>query len=249
MYQQGRLEKILEVLRKNGYVTVKYLVSVLQYSNATVNRDLNILEKQKLVKRSYGGVEIIEKKGVPLPFRYHKMKSEKLKIAKKASEFIVDGDTIFMDASTTVEYMTGFLTDKKDITVLTNNMAIVSRLSEYRINVICLGGKVVEPPFMLDGNDTVTTAMKYHADKAFFSTSAITQTGRIKSSGVYGLVHTVMCKNSNQTFYLADHDKIINENQVGKYEIDTNDVDYVITDTDFSEEVKKNFKNTKFIKV
>ena len=118
MYQKERLENILQLVKQYGYVTVKYLVSTLHYSNATINRDLNALVAQKKVRRSYGGVEYIEKKGVPLPFRYDFMRSEKLKIGKKAAEFIHDGETVFIDASTTTECMAEFLVEKKDLTVM-----------------------------------------------------------------------------------------------------------------------------------
>lgn len=248
MYRQGRIEKILEILRANGYVTVKYLVSALGYSNATVNRDLNIMEKQKLIKRSYGGVEVAESKGVPLPFRYHKMKSEKLKIAKKAAEYIEDGDTVFIDASTTTEYVAGFLTEKKDLTVITNNMAIISRLSEYGINCICLGGKVIEPPYMLGGDDAVEFAMKYRANKMFFSTGTITEDGYI-SSNTYYLLHTVMLKNSDKKYYLVDHDKIKKDGANEKYLCDLNGIDVIISDKGFNEELKTKFFDTEFVKV
>ena len=125
-------------MKQNGYVTVKYLTEALHYSNATVNRDLTVMEKQKLVKRSYGGVELVEQKGISLPFRYHKMKSAKNKIAQKAAELVQDGDVIFVDASTTAEYMGRYLVEKENITVVTNNMALVMFLSEYDVNVISL---------------------------------------------------------------------------------------------------------------
>ena len=72
MYQKERIDEILEILKANGYVTVKFLTEALHYSTATINRDLNIMEKQKLVHRSYGGVELVKNKSIPLPFRYHK---------------------------------------------------------------------------------------------------------------------------------------------------------------------------------
>ncbi|HAB00567.1 MAG TPA: hypothetical protein DCE08_03595, partial [Ruminococcaceae bacterium] len=56
MYQKERMEEIYDILKKNGYVTVKYLVQQLEYSNATINRDLTVMENQKLIRRSYGGV-------------------------------------------------------------------------------------------------------------------------------------------------------------------------------------------------
>ena len=125
MYQKERLDSIMAIVMQNGYVTVKYLVAQLHYSKATINRDLNVLEAQKRLRRSYGGVEVVSDDEVPLNFRYHKRRMEKVKICKKASEFIHDGDTIFIDAATTTEPITEFLSDKKDLLVITNNMTLV----------------------------------------------------------------------------------------------------------------------------
>lgn len=247
MYQQERLENILRLVKQYGYVTVKYLVSTLHYSNATINRDLNALETQKKVRRSYGGVEYIEKKGVPLPFRYDFMRTEKLKIGKKAAEFICDGDTVFIDASTTAEYMTEFLMKKKDLTVITNNMALVLHLSEYGIKTICLGGKIVEQPCMLGGEDTVETAMKYQANKMFFSTGYVSEDGWI-GEGIYGLLHIVMAQNSNEVYYLADHKKL-GEKRLQRYLFDFSKVKGVISDHEFSKEIKRKYPNTQFYKV
>ena len=60
MYQKERIDKIMEILKENGYVTVKYLTDKLHYSNATVNRDLNIMASRKLITIRYGGVELCE---------------------------------------------------------------------------------------------------------------------------------------------------------------------------------------------
>lgn len=249
MYQKERLEQILSIVRQYGYVTVKFLVNELHYSNATVNRDLNVLAQQKLIHRTYGGVESLEQKGVPLPFRYHKMKTEKLKIGKKAAEYVKDGDVIFLDASTTTEYMLEFLTEKKDVTVLTNNVAAVMRLAEAGVSVVCLGGKIVEPPSMLGGDDTVQTAMRYHADKAFFSTGGATKDGRIGSSETYDLLHRVMAKNSDQIFYLVDHEKFHDGYPYSRFLFDFSEVDCVISDYEFLETLREKFPQTQFVKV
>ena len=74
MYQKARLDAILKEVKRYGYVTVKYLVGALHYSNATINRDLNALQRQGKILRTHGGVEYIDGgASVPLPFRYHKM--------------------------------------------------------------------------------------------------------------------------------------------------------------------------------
>ena len=247
MYQKERLDEILELLHKYGYVTVKYLVNALHYSNATINRDLNVLESQGEIHRTHGGVEIAERKGVPLPFRYHKMKAEKLKIGKKASELVQDGETLFIDGSTTTEAMAEFLVDKKGITVITNNITLVMRLCEYGIKVICLGGTVVEKPSMLGGDEAVESAMKYTADKMFFSTNYVSKDGKIGTGGRL-LLMKAMAKNSDKVYYLADHDKLVRPQGVNQYIFDFNEIDGVISDYEFDEEVQNKYPFTQFIK-
>lgn len=247
MYKQERLNSIIDILKKNGYVTVKFLVEELHYSNATINRDLILLEKQQLIKRSYGGVEIAKDISNTLPFRYHKMKTAKNNIGKTASKFIKDGDTIFMDGSTTSQYIGKYITEKKDITVITNNIALVTYLSEYNINVICLGGKVVEIPSRLSGPETVENAMKYRADKMFFSIGAVGEDGRMGTSDTYYLLLKAMMHNSKEVFLLADSGKI-NRKAPRFFSPDTK-IDYIISNYDFPKETKEKLKSVKFIKV
>lgn len=208
MYQKERLDLILDAVRKNGFVTVKYLVANVHYSNATINRDLRLLEQKKLVKRSYGGVEAVENVGVELPFRYEKYRAEKMRLAKRAAEFVKDGDVIFIDGTTTTEYMAAYLTEKKDIRVITNNMLLAVRLAESGVSATCLGGDVAETPCMLDGAIAVETAEKYKADKMFFSVGAISKTGEIGGNEMYYTLHKTMAKNAEQCFLLVTHDKL-----------------------------------------
>jgi len=58
MSQKERLDSIIELLHKNGFVTVKFLTEELHYSTATINRDLNMLQNQQIVRRIYGGAEL-----------------------------------------------------------------------------------------------------------------------------------------------------------------------------------------------
>lgn len=251
MYQKERTDAILKLVKENGYVTVKYLTNALHYSNATINRDLNYLERQKTLKRTYGGVEAIEETFSALPFRYHKMKAEKRKIGERAASFVCDGDVIFIDASTTGEYMAEFLAERKDLTVITNNMTLAVRLSEYGISVCCLGGTVVEPPSMLDGSDTVNCAMRHRADKMFFSTSFVTEDGNIGTSDMYYLLHETMAKNSTEIYYLADHEKTdeTSPKLVNRILFDFERVYCVISGHEFKKETQLRFPNTRFEKV
>ena len=241
-----RQDKIMEILDKQGYATVKYLGDTLHYSTATINRDLNDMQKRGLVSRSYGGVEPVRSPYVPILFRANKMRVEKRQIGRVAASFVRDGDTIFIDGSTTAQCMEQYLIDKKNLTVITNNIMLTINLSKYDIKVICLGGMVVEAPCMLFGTETVENAEKYNVDKMFFSTEAVSSKGNI-ASGVYDLMLKAVSKNATEIFCLVDHKKIDKSfcRTYGTFST----VDYVISDYDFPHRTKKEFGSTKFINI
>ncbi|MBE6728428.1 MAG: DeoR/GlpR transcriptional regulator [Ruminococcaceae bacterium] len=243
MYPKERRDAILEILKKQGYATVEDIISKLHYSSATINRDLNILQKQNLVKRSYGGVEPVKAHGIPLPYRYDKMKVEKRHIGREAAHLVEDGDTIFIDATTTTQSMAQYLTEKNNITVITNNMALAIYLSNYGIKVIVLGGEIIESPNFTGGFDAAEIAQKYHADKLFFSTGGITNDGRICSS--YSDVLRVMLRNSDKAYCLVDHEKIGVDAK--EYAFDFSKITGVISDADISH-FKESYPDTGFIR-
>ena len=55
MKRAERLESILELLSNEGSVAVSELTGRLRASPATVRRDLELLEQQKLLSRTHGG--------------------------------------------------------------------------------------------------------------------------------------------------------------------------------------------------
>ena len=243
--QKQRQEEILNILRAQKYVTVKYLSHILGYSTATVNRDLNAMQSQRLIKRSYGGAEIASMdKLPPLPTRLGYMHKEKRKNAFAASRLVCDGDTIFLDASTTVQYIAPFLADKRNLTVITNNLSLAAELGDYDVNVICLGGNVVEKPNVLGGDDTVENALKYQVDKAFFSVDKITENGEINGT-VHYLLYRVMLKNSSEAYLLTNKVKI--SQKLEKVLCDFSVLTGVVSDFEFDDECKKSYPDVTFI--
>lgn len=243
---QKRIDTILSIIKEQGYVTVKYLCEQLHYSTATINRDLNELQKQKLIVRHYGGAELRTQKGVPLVFRYHKMRPVKRLIAKRAAEFIKNGMTIFIDGTTTTHYIGEYLKDFENLTVITNNINLASNLSESGIKTVCLGGTIVEPPYMTGGSDTVNQAKSYTADVVFFSATGVSTDGKIFLGSYLELIRA-MIGNSAKSVFLIDHKKL--DSKDTRVLCGLEDIGVVITDLAFSEDVKIKAKNTQFIEI
>ena len=244
MAQKLRQAQILEILEKRSFVTVRYLVDTLHYSSATINRDLNQMETLGLVKRSYGGVEAAKRSNLPaLSERQFYMKKEKRRIAHAAAGLIQNGDTLFLDGSTTVQYILPFLREKKDLQIITNNMRLAVELGDLDFEVICLGGRIVERPHVLYSDETVENAQKYQVNKMFFSVDSITADGWIHCS--HYLLYKTMLKNADEAYFLTDKTKLTP--RLDKKLCDFSLLTGVISDFDFPEETKKAYPGVTFI--
>ena len=244
---QKRIDTILNIIKEQGYVTVRYLCDELHYSTATINRDLNDLQRQKRIIRHYGGAELAEEKGTPLVFRYHKMRPVKRLIAEKAASLVQDGMTVFIDGSTTAQYMGQYLKSLRRLTVITNNLNLASYLSEAGVRSLCLGGEIVEPPYMIGGTEAVRQAGTHMADIVFFSTGSITSAGQILEGDVYFNLHQTMIHNAKQAVYLVDHQKV--DVPSPRLVCDLSDIDVIVTDWAVPDAVKTAFADTRFIQV
>ena len=218
----------------------------IRYSPASIRRDLTVLEKQGLVKRSYGGVTLKNANVSPFRFRQHSMKIAKNAISKKAADLVQEGDVIFLDGSSTTQYMGHFLTEKKNITVITSNMILANFLSENGITTYCTGGRVVEYPGILGGEFMLETLRKFNVDIAFFSTVAFSGDGKVLTPGESGVqAHKIYRQYAKKLVYLCGSDKV---NAPGKFTSMTLDeIDYFISDMALPDELQKRYANTTFV--
>ena len=124
MIKPERHELILEILQKNKYSTTKELANELYASYSSIRRDLEILEHEGLISRSYGKVELVNNHPmiISYPIRMEKDANKKQIIARKAASLIHEGDTVFIDPSSSCTYLARELVNIKGITVITNNI-------------------------------------------------------------------------------------------------------------------------------
>lgn len=242
MSQKLRHEQILHILETRGFVTVRYLTETLQYSSATVNRDLNTLQNAGLVKRSYGGVEAAKRSHLPAFLqRQFYMKKEKRCIAEAAAALIKDGETVFLSSGTTVQHMAPFLLQKKPSRIITNNMHLAIDLADAAFEVICLGGTITEKPYVLGGDTTIEQALHYQPDKMFFSTGAVTNDGHI---GGQSALLRIMIKSSAESWLLTDRTKRCDRTE--NVLCDFSALTGIISDYPFSDELKTHYKGVQF---
>ena len=171
MLQQQRHRQILELLRAQKELTVKELCARLYLSPATVRRDLSALEQQGYLKRSYGGAVLTEffADQLPLAIRSATHIAQKKRICAKAASLIHDGDTLFLDASSTTYFLAPHLTNFSELTVITNNPHLCIALSELKIRNHCTGGEMLHDSIALVGRDAERMIDGIRANLCFFS--------------------------------------------------------------------------------
>ncbi|MBQ9760196.1 MAG: DeoR/GlpR transcriptional regulator [Clostridia bacterium] len=176
MLQIKRHNDIMLLLRERKEITVKELCAALFSSPATVRRDLCELEEKGLLKRSFGGAVLVEDYSNQLPrdLRYRTNIQAKKNLCARAAALIHDGDTIFVDASSTTYFLAPYLKKYKELTVVTNNPSLSLLLSEMKIHNLCTGGEMLNDSVALVGRDAERFVSRIRAHKCFFSARGYT---------------------------------------------------------------------------
>lgn len=211
MLKMEREQEILDQLRESGHLTVHQLSQQLYTSESTVRRILSELEKKGLVRRSYGGAELVESHNHVAAFRSRAQENRDAKeeIARKAAAMVPDGSIVFLDQSTSSYHLAVTLKKKKALTVVTNNVEIAGLLSQTDFEVYVSGGRLSRQMRMcLVGDDAHRIFHEIHADFAFFSARSLSDDGIVSDCDRDEIcVRDAMLQNARCRVFLCDSSK------------------------------------------
>ena len=231
MPNNSRQSDILAYLNEHETISVKDLCKKFYVSEATARRDLTALEKQGAVRRVFGGATLIygADKQIPLFVREREDAIEKTRICKKASRFIRDGSVLFIDGSSTAQFLLEELSKFKDLIIITNGLKIAEKLGEMHVKVYSTGGLLMENSSVLIGADAERFVENFNADVCFLSCKGVSNDGKLTDTSYF---ETQLRKKFLQNSKLKV--MLITKNKFGKEYIHTlckvDEVDYVITD-------------------
>ena len=180
-----RKNEILEILQKEQRVLVSELSKRYGVTDETIRRDLEKLEGEGVVKRTYGGAVLNRSKDVDLPLRIRERthREEKQVIAGLVARLIEEGDRIMLDASSTSLMIAKELKEKEKLTVITNSVEVLIELASHEgIQVISTGGNLNETSLSLVGNAAQKVLNGYHVDKTVFSCKGLDMKAGITDS-------------------------------------------------------------------
>lgn len=232
MLSLERQDEILEILKKNKSATVEELASELFVSGATIRRDLRTMEKQGLLKRSHGGALSFRSSAEESAFAIREQEnvSGKRSIANLAVKLIKNGDSLFIDSSSTTGYIVPLLGGLKYLSVTTIGLRNALLLSQTNnIKLYIAGGQIQNHSNSITGSDTIDYISRIHADLSLVSCSGLELNAGITDADIeQSKLKRQMRKNSKKVAVLCDSTKFGKTFMCTDFFLE--DVDYVITD-------------------
>ncbi|AOT68874.1 DeoR/GlpR family DNA-binding transcription regulator [Geosporobacter ferrireducens] len=243
MFAEERLEKIIRLLNDRGKVVVKELSEIFEVTEDCIRKDLKTLEKDGLIKRTYGGAVLNRQSAANSNIVNRRSLNIEAKrtIAEKAFEIIMPNETIFLDISTTniliAEKLAG---GNKRVTVVTNMIDVINAFSKSdHVKVIGTGGVYYKELDGFVGSTAIETISRYKVDKAFIGSVGVNifdksvTTFDIEDGNTKRAIIS-----AGKSVYLVMESKKFYMDGVYKF-ADLFDIDAVIVDTDPEEQILK----------
>ncbi len=231
-----RREGIIALLNDEKSASVSLLSEKFNVTEETIRRDLTVLEKSGRLTRTHGGafIEVGVRNTVDVNIREMSHVKGKKKIAKACRTLIKDGDTIFLDPSTTALFVAKAISDLR-LTVVTNSLLVAQELSDKdNIRLIMTGGNIIREYMCFTGQYANMILKELFFDKAFISSRSICLSAGVTDSyeGISELRKTVL-SHSNESYFIGDNTKFGKVSFMKVCEI--SDFNAVITDKKLSD--------------
>jgi DeoR family fructose operon transcriptional repressor len=209
MRSAERRSRLLEALQR-GEVDVEDLARTFGVSESTVRRDLQRLSEANAVRRTYGGAILVSHPPESsLGERLDERGAEKRAIAQAALATIDDGDTVILDAGSTVLALGRMLAGRR-LRVITNNQALLPHLAgEAGIELVVLGGTLRARSMSTVGPLAMDALRRFTADRVFMSADGVVAgRGLCEADLDQVALKSLMMEQARETVILADASKL-----------------------------------------
>ena len=235
-----RQKIILEILGKNDQTSVSKLSKELNVSSVTIRQDLNFLEGEGLLKRVHGGAVL--KDADDLVNRLGVNYERKLRIAKKVSSFVNEGETILIESGSVNVLLARELLKIKKVTIITTNVYIARQFRKNKqANIIILGGIYQHDSETLVGKITRSCINQININKAFIGIDGYTTDGGFMLRDLFRAeISSYIIQKAQDVFIVSDSSKF------GKKELTSicypADIQHIATNDDLSSRFQNEFK-------
>lgn len=228
-----RRREILARLGANGKVLVAELAKDFDVTEETIRRDLEKLDKEGLVSKTYGGAVSKHSSAIDLPYNVRESANvpQKQKIAQIIADLIEDGERVMVDSSSTALYVIKKIKEKKNLTIITNSVKVLLELADKPDwTVLSTGGNLKKNALSLTGSSAEKMIHSYHVDTAICSCKGIdTELGITDSNENDSLIKQAMLHSAERRILALDAEKFDKKSFVKV--CDFTDLDLIVTDS------------------
>lgn len=210
MIAAQRRARIVDLVNRRGILSVAELARVVGASLMSIRRDLTLLDAQGLLRRTHGGaVALAAPPDVPLRRRERLELQAKAAIGRAAAALVRDGETILLDAGTTLLAMARSLRAHPHLTVVTNSVQVLAELwNRPGLRVVALGGVARAASGSITGPLAEKTLEEIRVDRAFLGATGITPRWEVSNSDLdLAALQRRILSAARESHLLADHTK------------------------------------------
>lgn len=203
-----RQVQILTIISEKGRIEVTTLAKLLNVSQVTIRKDLDVLESNRLVRRLQGMAELASENDVTNRLAFHFR--EKSAIAEAAVKEIKNGETVMIESGSCCSLLAAQIAKTlKDVTIITNSVYIADYIRPALGNrVILLGGELLMDAMVTVGPVTQQAARCFYVDKFYTGADGFTENGYFTASDIMRVdTIQVMSKQAKKTIVLTGAEK------------------------------------------
>ncbi|XVQ08324.1 DeoR/GlpR family DNA-binding transcription regulator [Spirillospora sp. CA-255316] len=182
MTSSMRRAQIVSSLRTKGAASVRELAETLQVSESTIRRDLDVLDRNGELVRTYGGAALSPQAAVPeisFAASAERDSAGKQAVAERAAALVEDDMVVVLDIGTSTRLIARRLRGRP-VTVITANLAVFDELRDDEAVRLCLLGGVVRRNYLsLVGSLTEAAFRQVSADLVFLSCTGVRPNGHV----------------------------------------------------------------------
>ncbi|MEN0133649.1 MAG: DeoR/GlpR family DNA-binding transcription regulator [Rhodococcus sp. (in: high G+C Gram-positive bacteria)] len=208
---EARRSEIVRLARSIGLASVDDLSAQFGVTASTIRRDLSQLTSQGLIARTYGGAIALDpQQESSLRQRALEGFDAKRAIAEWAAKQVRPGETILLDAGTTVGAMGEFLREIENITVIAAGLTALESLADAdSVRVECIGGTLRHLSQGFVGPLAEAALQRVTFDRAFLGADAVTaDLGICEAELEQTRLKEIMIERADEVYVLAHAAKL-----------------------------------------
>lgn len=175
MIASERRRAILQALNLRGVVSLRDMAAELGVAEITVRRDMEKLEAEGKLRRVQGGATSLEESDSAELTMKQKLPihpGEKAAVAAYAAALVREGETVFLDAGTTMVPLAAQLLRRR-VNLVTHNTMCLALDRNPVAKLLLVGGEYLPHYQMNVGIIAQETLRKFYFDRAFLSCSGV----------------------------------------------------------------------------